>query len=147
MNRRDFPIVVTCSALLLYSAGCNSKSDPQAEAPPPLRVERVEDRNVFQVERPERFQLTMAVEHVAAPELRVTGTVNPDILGAQPVLSLAMGRVVENTYKAMRTEWPPGEGTPEVNTCWLMTRARPVLLDPATVENVTFPGSQRKECV
>src|SRR5215469_15149557 len=95
MNRRDFPIVVTCSALLLYGAGCNNKSDPQAEAPPPLRVERVEDRNVFQVERPERFQLTMAVEHVAAPELRVTGTVNPDILRAQPVISLAMGRVVE----------------------------------------------------
>jgi membrane fusion protein, heavy metal efflux system len=94
MNRRDFPILV-CLASLLCGAGCSSKSDPQAEAPPPLKVERVEDRNVFEVERPERFQLTTAVEHVAAPELRVTGTVNPDILRAQPVISLAMGRVVE----------------------------------------------------
>lgn len=94
MNRRDFPILL-CLASLLCSAGCSSKSDPQAEAPPPLKVERVEDRNVFEVERPERFQLTTAVEHVAAPELRVTGTVNPDILRAQPVISLAMGRVVE----------------------------------------------------
>src|SRR6266478_1291776 len=39
------------------------------------------------------------------------------------------------------------EGTPEVNTRWLMTRPASVLLDPATVENVTCPGSQRKECV
>jgi membrane fusion protein, heavy metal efflux system len=85
----------TQKELILCGAGCSSKSDPQAEAPPPLKVERVEDRNVFEVERPERFKLTMAVEHVAAPELRVTGTVNPDILRAQPVISLAMGRVVE----------------------------------------------------
>jgi membrane fusion protein, heavy metal efflux system len=94
MNHRDFPILV-CLASVLCGAGCSNKSDPQTEAPPPLKVERVEDRNVFEVERPERFQLTTAVEHVAAPELRVTGTVNPDILRAQPVISLAMGRVVE----------------------------------------------------
>ncbi|HXX15084.1 MAG TPA: efflux RND transporter periplasmic adaptor subunit [Candidatus Eremiobacteraceae bacterium] len=94
MNHRDFPILV-CLASVLCGAGCSSKSDPQAEAPPPLKVERVEDRNVFEVERPERFQLTTAVEHIAVPELRVTGTVNPDILRAQPVISLAMGRVVE----------------------------------------------------
>jgi membrane fusion protein, heavy metal efflux system len=94
MNHRDFPILV-CLASVLCGAGCSSKSDPQAEAPPPLKVERVEDRNVFEVKRPERFQLTTAVEHIAAPELRVTGTVNPDILRAQPVISLAMGRVVE----------------------------------------------------
>ena len=94
MNRRDFPIHL-CLAALLCAAGCSSKSDPQAEAPPPLKVERLEDRNVFEVDRPERFQLTTAVEHVAAPELRVTGTVNPDILRAQPVISLATGRVVE----------------------------------------------------
>jgi cobalt-zinc-cadmium efflux system membrane fusion protein len=94
MNRRDFPTYL-CVASLLCAAGCSSKSDPQEEAPPPLKVARVEDRNVFEVERPERFQLTTAAEHVAAPELRVTGTVNPDILRAQPVISLATGRVVE----------------------------------------------------
>jgi membrane fusion protein, heavy metal efflux system len=94
MNSGDFPILV-CLASLLCGVGCTNQSDPQAEAPPPLKVERVEDRNVFEVERPERFQLTTAVERIAAPELRVTGTVNPDILRAQPVISLAMGRVVE----------------------------------------------------
>jgi cobalt-zinc-cadmium efflux system membrane fusion protein len=83
------------SFLLLFGLGCTSKSNPQEEAPPPLRVESVEDRYVFQVDHPERFQLTTAVEHIAAPELRVTGTVNPDILRAQPVISLATGRVIE----------------------------------------------------
>ena len=29
-----------------------SHSDPQAEAPPPLKVQRVEDRNIFDVEHP-----------------------------------------------------------------------------------------------
>jgi len=82
-------------ALSLFAAGCNVKSDPQAEAPPPLRVQRVEDRNVFHVDRPERFQLTPAVAHLATSQLKVTGTVNPDISRNVPVISLATGRVVD----------------------------------------------------
>jgi membrane fusion protein, heavy metal efflux system len=97
MNRRccalSFSLAV---ALLSSSAGCGGgKSDPQAEAPPPLRVARVEDRDVFQVEHPERFQLTPATAYVAAPQLKVTGTVSPDISRAVPVISIATGRVVE----------------------------------------------------
>jgi cobalt-zinc-cadmium efflux system membrane fusion protein len=96
MNRRDFTILSFPLMMALFSAGCGGgKSDPQAEAPPPLKVERVEDRNVFQVDHPERFQLTQAAEHVATPQLRVTGTVNPDISRAVPVISIATGRVVE----------------------------------------------------
>jgi cobalt-zinc-cadmium efflux system membrane fusion protein len=96
MNRRDFAILSFPLIIALFSAGCGGgKSDPQAEAPPPLKVERVEDRNVFQVDHPELFQLTQAAEHVATPQLRVTGTVTPDISRAVPVISLAVGRVVE----------------------------------------------------
>lgn len=97
MKRRVFTILAFFSLILcLFGAGCNSgKSDPQAGAPPPLKVERVEDRNLFQVEHPERFQLAPATEHISTPQLRVTGTVNPDILRAVPVISLAVGRVVE----------------------------------------------------
>ena len=96
MNRRDFAVLAVSLAVGLFGSGCNGgKSDPQAEAPPPLKVQSVEDRNVFHVERPERFQLTNAVEHVAAPALKVTGTVNPDISRTVPVISLATGRVVE----------------------------------------------------
>ena len=96
MNRRDFAILSSASDVCLFSTGCSGgKSDPQAEAPPPLKVERVEDRNVFQVDHPERFELAQATEHIALPQLRVTGTVNPDISRAVPVISLAVGRVVE----------------------------------------------------
>jgi membrane fusion protein, heavy metal efflux system len=96
MNRRDFAALALSLALGMLGVGCSGgKSDPQAEAPPPLKVQSVEDRNVFHVDRPERFQLTHAVEHVAAPELRVTGTVNPDISRTVPVISLASGRIVE----------------------------------------------------
>ena len=88
-------MLLALSAALTSFAGCSGKSDPQAEAPPPLKVERVEDRNVFQIDHPERFQLVQATEHVATPQLRVTGTVAPDISRAVPVISLAVGRVVE----------------------------------------------------
>lgn len=96
MNRRDFAILSLPLIAVLFSTGCSGgKSDPQAEAPPPLRVEKVEDRNVFQVDHPERFELAQATEHIALPQLRVTGTVNPDISRAVPAISLAVGRVVE----------------------------------------------------
>jgi cobalt-zinc-cadmium efflux system membrane fusion protein len=96
MNRRDFAVLSFPLIVALLLTGCSGrKIDPQAEAPPPLKVERVEDRNVFQVDHPERFQLTQAAEHIATPQLKVTGTVNPDISRAVPVISIATGRVVE----------------------------------------------------
>jgi len=94
MNRRTFTI--TASLLGLLAAGCNnSKPNEQAEAPPPLNVQRVEDRNLFKVEHPDQFELTTAVAHDATSQLRATGTVNPDIARAVPVISLATGRIVE----------------------------------------------------
>jgi len=96
MKQRGIFALLSMSAVLVSAVGCNQgKADPQAEAPPPLKLDRVQDRNLFRVERPERFQLTQAVEHSTLPELRVTGTVNPDISRAVPVISLATGRVVE----------------------------------------------------
>jgi cobalt-zinc-cadmium efflux system membrane fusion protein len=96
MKRGLSGILALSSILCLWAAGCSGgKSDPQAEAPPPLKLERIEDRNLFEVEHAERFQLAQATEHIATPQLRVTGTVNPDISRAVPVISLATGRVVE----------------------------------------------------
>jgi cobalt-zinc-cadmium efflux system membrane fusion protein len=95
MNCRDFVAFSLPLFFGLWSTGCEKKSDPQAEAPPPLKVERVEDRNVFQVDNPGRFQLVQVAQYLATPQLKVTGTVTPDISRAVPVISIATGRVVE----------------------------------------------------
>jgi cobalt-zinc-cadmium efflux system membrane fusion protein len=95
MSRDQIAALILSLVLSLLSAGCNDKSDPQAEAPPPLRVQRVEDRNLFQVDHPEKFPLAQAVTHVATSQLKVTGTVNPDISRNVPVISIATGRVVD----------------------------------------------------
>src|SRR5271155_2197150 len=94
MNWRNLavPAVFVCA----YTIGCNdSKPNFQAEAPPPLKVQKVGDRNLFKVDHPEQFELTEAVPHVATSELRATGTVNPDISRTVPVISIATGRIVE----------------------------------------------------
>ena len=94
MNRRLF--AVPALFLGLFATGCNeSKPNFQAEAPPPLKVQKVEDRNLFKVDHPDQFALTEAVPHVATSQLRATGTVNPDIARTVPVISIATGRIVE----------------------------------------------------
>jgi len=95
MSRRGVAILPFALIAVLILVGCGEKNDPQAEAPPPTKIEKIDDRNVFKVDHPERFQLTQAQEHIATPQLRVTGTVNPDISRAVPVISIAVGRVVE----------------------------------------------------
>jgi cobalt-zinc-cadmium efflux system membrane fusion protein len=93
--KRPF-LTITTFFLAVFAAGCSdSKPNPQAEAPPPLRVEKIEDRNLFKVEHPELFQLTTATAHDAISQLRATGTVNPDISRNVPVISIATGRIVE----------------------------------------------------
>ncbi len=96
MSRTELAILAASLALCMGSTACGGgKNNPQAEAPPPLKLERTGDRNLFQVDHPERFQLAQAGEHLASPQLKVTGTVNPDISRTVPVISLATGRVVE----------------------------------------------------
>jgi cobalt-zinc-cadmium efflux system membrane fusion protein len=82
--------ICACHAL----AGCNGKSDPKAEAPPALKVQSAGDENVFEADRPEQFALVTAGQHMAARQLRVTGTVAPDVSRSVPVISVATGRVV-----------------------------------------------------
>jgi cobalt-zinc-cadmium efflux system membrane fusion protein len=82
--------------LSLLAAGCKAlPAEPQAEAPPALKVQKVEDRSVFELDSPELFQQVKALAHTAISELKVTGTVNPDISRNVPVISLASGRVIE----------------------------------------------------
>lgn len=89
-------MMVILGGSALASAGCGRGGEnSDAGAPPALKVEKAEDANVFTVENTGQFPLIAAVVHVAASELRTTGTVNPDISRAVPVVSLASGRVVE----------------------------------------------------
>jgi membrane fusion protein, heavy metal efflux system len=91
---RYFPLIASGFALLwIYGCG-EGKSDPKAEAPPPAKVESVQDRDIFEMDHPEQFTLATAEEHISFPQLRATGTVNPDISRSVPVISLATGRVV-----------------------------------------------------
>jgi len=96
VKRLDFAKAVFLAGIAPSLVGCGEgKSDLKAEAPPPAVVEHAEEANVFQVEHPEQFPLTAAVEHLATSQLTVTGTVNPDISRNVPVISIAAGRVVE----------------------------------------------------
>jgi cobalt-zinc-cadmium efflux system membrane fusion protein len=80
----------------LFLVGCKKgEADPKAEAPPQATVVPDMDANNFKVDHPDQFPLATAVEHKAAPELNVTGVVQPDIARAVPAISLATGRVVE----------------------------------------------------
>jgi cobalt-zinc-cadmium efflux system membrane fusion protein len=88
-----------CLGLALSAAGCGSdvkaKGTDTSTGPVPAQVVPDFDPSHFQVDHPEQFPLATAVEHVAAPELNVTGMVNPDVSRQVPVPSLASGRVVE----------------------------------------------------
>ncbi len=50
---------------------------------------------MFRVDHPEQFPIATAGQHDAAPELKTTGTVSPDVSRNIPVISLASGRIVE----------------------------------------------------
>jgi cobalt-zinc-cadmium efflux system membrane fusion protein len=96
MRPRGFGMLLFCSMLGFLPTGCgDAGKDRNAGAPPPLKVEQASDPNVFQVDHPDQFPLVAAAEHLAAPQLRATGTVTPDISRNVPVISVATGRVVE----------------------------------------------------
>jgi cobalt-zinc-cadmium efflux system membrane fusion protein len=101
MNRSLIVTFVLCAGFSLFLAGCEKKVSAQDKVeasdtgPQPVTVEPDLDANNFKVDHPERFPLATAGEHVAAPELNVTGVVSPDVSKQVPVPSLATGRIVE----------------------------------------------------
>jgi cobalt-zinc-cadmium efflux system membrane fusion protein len=97
MMRSTLVEVTLClgAALSLVNCGQTVKADPAAEAPPAAQVEEAGDPNFVKVDHPQQFQVATATAYNAAPELNVTGTVNPDVSRNVPVISLASGRVIE----------------------------------------------------
>jgi cobalt-zinc-cadmium efflux system membrane fusion protein len=100
MNRLSLIVVALCVGLSLLVTGCERKATAQATlaadtGPAPAIVEPDMDASNFKVDHPEKFPLATAGEHIAAPELNVTGVVSPDVSRQVPVPSLATGRVIE----------------------------------------------------
>jgi cobalt-zinc-cadmium efflux system membrane fusion protein len=93
---------IPCLGLSVFLAGCEKKVTAQesviAASTGPQPVASMEsdlDANNFKVDHAERFPISTAGEHIAAPELSVTGVVNPDVSRQVPVPSLTTGRIVE----------------------------------------------------
>jgi cobalt-zinc-cadmium efflux system membrane fusion protein len=100
MNRSVIVVASLCVSLGLFIAGCERKVRAQdnvaaSTGPSPTVVESDLDANNFKVLHPDQFPLATAGERIAAPELNVTGVVNPDVSRQVPVPSLATGRIVE----------------------------------------------------
>jgi cobalt-zinc-cadmium efflux system membrane fusion protein len=78
----------------ILTLGCDKKSDPKDEAPPPTSVVQAPDINTVHVEHPEQFPLAAAQTIMTSTSMSVTGQVQPDVTRVIPVISLASGRVV-----------------------------------------------------
>jgi cobalt-zinc-cadmium efflux system membrane fusion protein len=90
-----FALGLTC-----FATGCDKPATAQQASaadtgPAPVKVQQDLDADNFKVDHPDQFPLATAGEHVAAPELNVTGVVSPDVSLQVPVPSLATGRIVE----------------------------------------------------
>jgi membrane fusion protein, heavy metal efflux system len=84
-----------CLAACLSMVACEKKFNPADGAPQSSKPKEVGDMSLVTVDKPDQFPL-VSVEGIEAPaELKVTGTVNPDISREVPVISLASGRVVD----------------------------------------------------
>jgi cobalt-zinc-cadmium efflux system membrane fusion protein len=101
MNRLLICEATVCVGLSLLITGCERKVSAQENVSAattgavPTVVQPDLDTNNFKVDHPEQFPLATAGENIAAPELNVTGVVNPDVSRQVPVPSLATGRIIE----------------------------------------------------
>lgn len=100
MNRFVIFEAAACLFLSLLVTGCETsvtakQNPPEGTGPAATTVQPEMDANKFRVDHAEQFPLTTIREYAAAPQLNVTGVVQPDVSRQVPVPSLASGRVVE----------------------------------------------------
>jgi len=86
--------VASLGCVLALASGCDKKSDPKDEAPPPTTVQQAADINTVHVDHPDQFPVVAAQTQMTANTMNVTGQVQPDVTRVIPVISLASGRVV-----------------------------------------------------
>lgn len=95
MTRKSLAKSICCLAVCVLPAACGKKFNPTDGAAPPAQTIPIGDMSLVTVDKPSQFPLVSADQIEAASELRVTGSVNPDIAREVPVISLASGRVVD----------------------------------------------------
>jgi cobalt-zinc-cadmium efflux system membrane fusion protein len=95
MTRNSLFIATSCLAASISLVACDKKFNPADGAPPIVQTEQAGDMSLVKVDKPDQFPLVAADRMDAADQLKVTGTVNPDISREVPVISLASGRVVD----------------------------------------------------
>jgi len=95
MTTKSTLMIVVCLAAIASLTACKKESNPADGAPPTPQVVETGDMSLVSVDKPGQFPLVAAEQHEAAAELKVTGSVFPDIAREIPVISLANGRVVD----------------------------------------------------
>jgi len=94
----SFGAVALCAMAALLS-GCNREQSASAHGsvldPSQVKVEESPDVNVITPEHPEQFRLASVELQPIRDELKVTGSVVPDISRSIPVVSLSGGRVLD----------------------------------------------------
>jgi cobalt-zinc-cadmium efflux system membrane fusion protein len=86
---------VYCLVACVSLTACEKKFNPADGAPPPAQTVQTGDMSLVTVDKPYQFPLVSADQIEASSELKVTGTISPDISREVPVISLASGRVVD----------------------------------------------------
>lgn len=95
MNSKSLLITAACVVACLSVVACKKPLNPADGAPQPAQTIQTGDMSLVTVDRPDQFPVVMADQLEAADQLKVTGSVNPDIAREVPVISLASGRVVD----------------------------------------------------
>lgn len=86
---------VLCATVCVAVTGCEKKFNPAEGAPTSSQPTETGDMSLVHIDKPELFPLVSAAQLDAPEQLKVTGTVNPDVSREVPVISLASGRVVD----------------------------------------------------
>ena len=95
MTMKTAILTAGCFAVLLFLTACKRDASLGEAGPASPTVVQTGDMSLVSVDKPDLFPLVTADAHQAKSELKVTGTVMPDISREIPVISLANGRVVD----------------------------------------------------
>ena len=95
MNNVSLFVVILSLFGCFSLSSCKKDSSAADGAPPTPTVVTTGDMSLVSVDKPNQFSLVAAETHEASSELKVTGSVFPDISREIPVISLANGRVVD----------------------------------------------------